>query len=136
MSEGPARSTPPAWTAALRRLDAPEPGTADTPTEAAPTEADLVPWRERIDAIDEAVILLLNERARYAAQIGRIKRAIGLPVYVPSREEEVLQHVIRASPGPLPGPSVRRLFERIIDETRALERRLHDDRPAPEDSTK
>ena len=121
MSEDSPRSTPPSWNAALRPLDAPLPETADPPT-----EADLGPWRERIDAIDEAVILLLNERARYAAQIGRLKRAIGLPVYVPSREEEVLQNVMRANPGPLPAPSVRRLFERIIDETRALERKLHD----------
>jgi chorismate mutase-like protein len=131
MSEGPAHSTPSSWNAALRRLDASEPDPPDPPT-----EADLVPWRERIDAIDEAVILLLNERARYAAQIGRIKRAIGLPVYVPSREEQVLQNVMRTSPGPLPAPSVRRLFERIIDETRSLERKLHDDRSAPGDASK
>lgn len=121
MSEGSARSTPPVWNAALARLDAPPPEPADPPS-----EADLAPWRDRIDAIDEAVILLLNERARYAAEIGRLKRAIGLPVYVPSREEEVLRNVMRASPGPLPDASVRRLFERIIDETRALERKLHD----------
>src|SRR6056297_1879130 len=126
MSEGPARSTPRPWNVVLDRLDAPAPEPPD-----APTEADLVPWRERIDAIDEAVILLLNERARYAAQIGRIKRTIGLPVYVPTREEQVLQNVMRTNPGPLPSPSVRRLFERIIDETRALERKLHDHLPDP-----
>lgn len=130
MSDGPARSTPSSWNVALRPLDAPPPETPATPT-----EADLAPWRERIDAIDAAVILLLNERARYAAQIGRIKRAIGLPVYVPTREEEVLQNVMRANPGPLPAPSVRRLFERIIDETRALERKLHDRLAHPDDDT-
>lgn len=124
MSEGPARSTPPPWNVALDRLGAPAPVPSD-----APTEADLTPWRERIDAIDEAVILLLNERARYAAQIGYIKRTLGLPVYVPTREEEVLQNVMKANPGPLPSPSVRRLFERIIDETRSLERKLHDRLP-------
>ena len=127
MSEGPARSTSPPWTAVLGRLDAPPPPPPD-----APTEGDLGPWRERIDAIDEAVILLLNERAQYAAQIGRIKRVIGLPVYVPTREEEVLKNVMHANPGPLPGASVRRLFERIIDETRALERKLHDTLPGPD----
>lgn len=130
MSEGPARSTPPLWNAALARLDAPRPEPA-----ASPTEADLAPWRDRIDAIDEAVILLLNERARYAAEIGRLKRVIGLPVYVPSREEQVLRNVMYASPGPLPDASVRRLFERIIDETRALERHLHDRPPAPDGAT-
>jgi chorismate mutase-like protein len=127
MNEGPARSTSPPWNAALDRLDAPPPPPPD-----APTEADLGPWRERIDAIDEAVILLLNERARYAAEIGYIKRTLGLPVYVPTREEEVLRNVMHANPGPLPGTSVRRLFERIIDETRALERKLHDHPPGPD----
>jgi len=127
MSEGPAHSTSPPWNDALGRLDAPAPEPPD-----APSETDLTPWRERIDAIDEAVILLLNERARYAAQIGRIKRVIGLPVYVPTREEEVLQNVMHTNPGPLPSASVRRLFERIIDETRALERKLHDHLPGPD----
>lgn len=130
MSESPARSTSSPWNVALDRLDAPAPEPPD-----APTEADLVPWRERIDAIDEAVILLLNERARYAAEIGRIKRSIGLPVYVPTREEQVLQNVMEANPGPLPSPSVRRLFERIIDETRSLERRLHESLPDPNDDS-
>ncbi len=78
MSEDPPRSIPALWNAPLRRLDAPWP---EPP--AAPTEADLAPWRERIDALDEAVIHLLNERAVYAARIGQIKRALGLPVADP-----------------------------------------------------
>ena len=113
-----------AWSDALQRLDAPPPKPSDPPT-----LGDLGPWRERIDAIDEAVINLLNERARYAAQIGEIKHKLGVPVYAPTREEDVLQNVLRASNGPLPPASVRRLFERIIDETRSLERKLHDASP-------
>ncbi len=127
MSEESPRLNPPLWNVVLRRLDAPWP----EPTEA-PTEADLGPWRERIDAVDEAVIHLLNERAVYAARIGQIKQALGLPVYVPSREEDVLQNVLRASTGPLPPTAVRRLYERIIDETRALERGLHDHSSRPD----
>jgi chorismate mutase len=107
------------WEAVLARLDAPEP-----PEQETPSEADLAPWRARIDALDEAVLCLLNERARYAAEIGRIKRRLGLPVYVPSREGEVVRNVLACNAGPLPPDAVRRLFERIIDETRSLERRL------------
>jgi chorismate mutase-like protein len=80
------------------------------------------PWRDRIDAIDRAVITLMNERAICALEIGRIKNQIGMPVYVPSREEEVLENVMSANPGPLADQAVRRLYERIIDETRSLER--------------
>lgn len=110
----------PSWTEALRRLKAERPAASDPPS-----PDDLGPWRERIDAIDEAVIHLLNERAAYAAEIGHLKHALGIPVYAPKREEEVLANVLRANPGPLPPEAVRRLFERIIDETRSLERKLH-----------
>lgn len=84
----------------------------------------MTPWRERIDTLDEAILALLNERARCAAEIGHLKRRLGLPVYVPTREDEVLRNVLRCNDGPLPPEAARRLFERIIDETRSLERRL------------
>ncbi|MBT8400465.1 MAG: chorismate mutase [Rhodothermia bacterium] len=90
-----------------------------------PTEGDLRPWRERIDTIDVAVLNLLNERSRCANMIGSIKKSVGLPVYVPSRETAVIENVMTANRGPLPDTAVRRLFERIIDETRSLERHLY-----------
>ncbi len=80
------------------------------------------PWRDRIDAIDRAIITLLNERAVCALEIGRIKKQLGIPVYVPSREEDVLENVMETNPGPLADQATRRLYERIIDETRSLER--------------
>ena len=122
MSEDAPRSTPALWNAPLRRLDGPWPEPTDPPS-----EADLGPWRDRIDALDEALVHLLNERAVYAARIGQIKKKLGLPVYAPTREDDVLRNVLDANPGPLPPTAVRRLYERIIDETRSLERRLHDD---------
>ena len=57
--------------------------------------------------------------------IGSIKKSVGLPVYVPSRETAVIENVMTANRGPLPDTAVRRLFERIIDETRSLERHLY-----------
>ena len=79
-------------------------------------------WRKEIDHIDERLVELLNARSRCAIEIGRIKRKSGLPVYSPSREAQVIQHVISASGGPLEPDAVRRLFERIIDESRRIER--------------
>lgn len=87
-----------------------------------PTEADLKPWRDRIDQLDRLILALLNERSRCANVIGHLKKQLGLPIYVPRREEEVLRNVVGANQGPLPDEAVRRLFERVIDETRALER--------------
>ena len=78
--------------------------------------------RDRIDALDEKLVALLNERAACALEIGEIKRTIGMAIYQPGREKDVLDHVRRVNPGPLDGEAVMRLFERIIDEARRLER--------------
>ena len=78
--------------------------------------------RKKIDALDEALVRLLNTRAACALEIGRCKKQIGLAIYQPSREAEVLGHVQSINPGPLDDGAVRRLFERIIDEARRLER--------------
>ena len=79
-------------------------------------------WRRRIDQIDTQLMGLLNSRSACAVEIGRIKRALGLPVYSPEREAWILERVMRENPGPLDPLAVRRVFERIIDESRRLER--------------
>ena len=79
-------------------------------------------WRRRIDAIDDQLMRLLNSRSACVVEIGRIKRALGLPLYSPEREDALLERVLRDNPGPLDRAAVRRLFERIIDESRRVER--------------
>jgi len=79
-------------------------------------------WRRRIDAIDDQLVRLLNSRSACVVEIGRIKRALGLPLYSPEREGALLARVIRENTGPLDRAAVQRLFERIIDESRRLER--------------
>jgi chorismate mutase len=78
--------------------------------------------RRRIDEIDEQLVRLLNARASCALEIGREKKSAGLELYQPTRETEVLDHVQRVNAGPLDDGAVKRLFERIIDEARRLER--------------
>lgn len=78
--------------------------------------------RERIDRIDATLVTLLSERAACALEIGRLKETMGLPVYQPERERHVLSHVRRVNRGPLDDDAIARLFERIIDEARRLER--------------
>jgi chorismate mutase len=78
--------------------------------------------RRRIDDLDELLVRLLSARAACALQIGREKKLLGLEIYQPSREAEVLAHVQRINPGPLNDASIKRLFERVIDEARRLER--------------
>ena len=81
--------------------------------------------RRQIDALDERLVELLNERARCALKIGELKQVMGLELYQPDRESQVLHHVRQhgaASAGPLGPDALTRLFERIIDEARRLER--------------
>jgi chorismate mutase len=80
--------------------------------------------RDDIDRVDEVIVRLLNERARVAVEIGRLKKELSVPIYQPDREKQVLAHVRGvASEGPLGPDAIARLFERIIDEARRLERR-------------
>lgn len=85
-------------------------------------EAELKRLREAIDRVDDVLVKLLNQRARYAVEIGELKGILALPVYSPEREKEVLRRAETASAGPLDAASIRRLFERIIDESRRVER--------------
>ena len=78
--------------------------------------------RDKIDSLDRQLLELLNERAKLANQIGIIKKKNNLPIYMPNREAEVMRNVMSNNKGPLSEAAVRRLFERIIDEIRRLER--------------
>lgn len=106
----------------LDRFEADLPSTPENPT-----EADMDPWRERIDVLDRALLQIMNERVKCANVIGSVKKKLGMPVYVPSREEDVLRNAMAGNDGPLSDDAVRRLFERIIDETRSLERHRYQD---------
>ena len=88
--------------------------------EKAPRE--LARLREAIDHIDEVLVRLLNQRAKYAVEVGQIKGVLRMPIYSPEREKQVLENVERWSEGPLEPMAMRRLFERIIDESRRVER--------------
>jgi len=85
-------------------------------------QAALDELRRQIDVLDLQILDLLNRRAVVAAQIGDVKKAVALPVYEPKREEQVFRNVTSNNPGPLSEAAVRRLFERIIDEMRLLQR--------------
>lgn len=84
--------------------------------------AALAHCREKIDAIDVGILALLNERTEIVERIGEIKRNQAMAVYEPKREDEVYRNISRNNTGPLPDDAVRRIFERIIDEMRTLQK--------------
>ena len=78
--------------------------------------------RDRIDAVDRELLKLMNERTRVVEEIGRIKREAKMPIYEPKREDQVFRNVTENNGGPLSADSVKRIFERIIDEMRKVQR--------------
>lgn len=83
--------------------------------------------RKKIDMLDHQLVELLNQRARLVEEVGRVKRKLGLEVYAPEREKEILKLAIDQNGGPLSNSAVVRLFERILDESRSLERHIVED---------
>jgi chorismate mutase-like protein len=82
----------------------------------------LADCRRRIDDVDVRLLALLNERTAIVEEIGRVKQELDLPIYEPKREDDVYRNVLANNRGPLPAEAVQRVFERIIDEMRQVQR--------------
>jgi len=93
---------------------------------AEPVEASLQRLRERIDALDERILELINERARAAQEVGMVKHAVQAdgPVLRPEREAQVIRRLCERNPGPLPTDAVPAIWTEIISACRGLERGL------------
>jgi chorismate mutase len=78
--------------------------------------------RERIDEIDRRLVQLLNERTSIVEEIGRVKKEANLAIYEPKRENQVFDNITSHNGGPLTAEGVRRIFERIIDEMRRVQK--------------
>src|SRR5271170_919439 len=93
---------------------------------ALPSGADLNNIRENIDSIDARIHALLNERARFAQQVGVSKTASGKAVdfYRPERESQVLRQALERNPGPLRNEEIVRLFREIMSACLAQEEPL------------
>jgi chorismate mutase-like protein len=85
-------------------------------------ESRLAECRERIDAVDRRLVALLNERTEIVETIGQLKKEAQLPVYEPKREDLVYANVVASNGGPLPPDALQRIFERVIDEMRKIQR--------------
>lgn len=80
--------------------------------------------RTKIDRLDKQLIKLMNERAKLALEIGRLKDDSGIAAYAPAREGEVLARVTSLNKGPLGERCVRSVFRELISGSRALEKDL------------
>jgi chorismate mutase-like protein len=97
----------------------------------------LAEYRERIDEIDRRLVELLNERTSIVEEIGRTKREAALPIYEPKREGQVFENINAHNRGPLTTDGLKRIFERIIDEMRRVQKdRMAGDSMGPAAETK
>jgi chorismate mutase/prephenate dehydratase len=80
---------------------------------------ELKKYREKIDRIDDELLKLINQRAGFAQQIGRVKG--NGAVLRPEREAQVLQRMVQANTGPLSNQGVTQLFTEVMSQCRALE---------------
>jgi len=79
-------------------------------------------YRKEINRLDSELLQMFNQRAALALKIGEIKKELGIPVYDPEREKRIFEAMSKDNPGPLENDAIVRLFERVIDESRSLER--------------
>ena len=86
-------------------------------------DPDLAELRHAIDALDQRILDLLAERVRLVVRVGDVKRGRGLAVYDPERERVILDRLCAMATEPLDAATVRRIFERLIDESRRIEQR-------------
>jgi chorismate mutase len=83
---------------------------------------DIADWRRQIDEIDRKLVELLSQRAKAAHEIGKLKRNIGMPIYEPDREKAVFENARKVNSGPLPDRDLLRIYERIMDVMRQIQR--------------
>ena len=83
---------------------------------------DLKEFREEINSIDIELLFLFNRRANLVIDLARIQKDQGKKLFDPERERDIFVSLTEKNPGPLTPDAVVRLFERIIDESRRLER--------------
>lgn len=83
---------------------------------------DIDTIREKINQLDDELLRIFNQRAALALEIGHVKKKLNRPIYDPKREKLIFARMTEINPGPLDNGAIVRLFERVIDESRSLER--------------
>jgi len=90
----------------------------------------IVKLRERIDALDEQLLELFNQRASCAVEVARVKRELNeapedsIEFFRPEREAQVMKRLKALNKGPLSDQEVARLIREVMSACLALEQPL------------
>lgn len=88
------------------------------------TVRELSELRREMDEIDNQISLLLIQRLKISESIGKIKKGLALNSYTPERERETLARVTEIADSPQLKVHLRSIFQRIIDQSRAVQRKF------------
>jgi chorismate mutase/prephenate dehydratase len=83
--------------------------------------ATLADLRVQIDALDNQLLTLLNQRALVAEQVGEVKKREGTPFFRPDRVAQVIEKIQHANKGPLKNEHVAAVWREIMSACLALE---------------
>lgn len=83
---------------------------------------DIAHWRAKIDELDRQLVRLMNERAKAAQAIGRLKRKTQMSIYEPDREQVIFQNVLRSNPGPLREQDLQVIYQALIAVMREIQK--------------
>lgn len=85
----------------------------------------LAEMRVQIDEVDRGILDLLNRRAELVREVGELKQdGRRGPVYVASRERDLVDALIDRNAGPFPSKAIPHVFREIVSATRSLEERV------------
>ncbi len=83
--------------------------------------------RDEIDRLDTELVRILNQRAALALDLARLKQGLGWEIRDPERERQVLVRAVGSNSGPFDHRGIRRIFRRIICESRRMENEIRKD---------
>ena len=78
--------------------------------------------RKKIDAIDEKIITLLNDRGKLALAIKKLKEEKDSEAYAPARESEIYRKIDALADGPLPKDAIKAIYREVMSASLALEK--------------
>ncbi len=82
---------------------------------------DIGSWRQKIDELDRKLVELLNERAKAAQAIGRLKRSTQMPIYEPDRERNIFTNIAALNQGPLRDQDLQVIYQALIAVMREIQ---------------
>ena len=85
---------------------------------------DLTELRKEIDAIDDKIVALINDRCKLASKVGEWKKKRAHAIYVPEREKQLFERLHAKNEGPISSSALRSIYREIISGAIALEQPL------------